>query len=150
MTDRADKCPMMLLEIEVGRHCGTTFDTVADGLARAGVMKGGATVINREDATDEQVERLKDALMGQLIYMDEEEREEDYETIRRRLIEAQVTIRQSADATIVQAARRLAGRMQVLLDVVAEHHGPQRKMAREVSKEMAREMRNECEELLKL
>lgn len=144
-----DKCPMMLLEVEVGRHCGTSYENVADGLSTAGVMKH-ADIIGTGDATPEQVEMLQTALMGYGIHSEVENREDDYETLKKRLTETTLVVNLSKDAQQVERARRFARRVLVLLDVVDELTGCQRKIAREVASELSRSARNDVEAFLKV
>jgi hypothetical protein len=149
MSDDADKCPMMILEVEVARHTGTTYEQVAEGLHIAGVMKHVDIILDPDDATPEQVERLQSELMGYLIHSDIELREETYDDLKKRLVEVETLLKLSKDAQQMERVRRFARRMLVLLDVVDELTGPQRKMAREVGSEMARSARNEVEAFLK-
>lgn len=143
-----DKCLMMLLEVEVARYCGTSYESVAAGLHKAGCMKH-ASIVSTYDASTEQVERLQSELMGQLIHSDVENREEDYESLQKRLKETELVLRQSADAQQLQRARKFARRVAVLLDVVDEFNGCSRKIAREVWAEMAPSMRKDVEAFLK-
>lgn len=69
------ECPMIELEIDVGRRTGTTFQDVAKGLLLAGCMKD-MQVVNPYDASPDELAKLKEHLAGELIWLDIEEASE--------------------------------------------------------------------------
>jgi hypothetical protein len=138
---------MMTLEVDIGRHCSTTYESVATGLYRAGCMKC-VTLIDRGGASDAQVDRLEQHLMGQLIHLDRDERTEDYDTLFRRVGQLEEALAADPEAQKRETAARLFRRVLVLLEVVAERRGPSRAIAREVSREMAERIENDVREYL--
>jgi hypothetical protein len=140
------ECPMMLLEVEIARYSGTTYENVAKGLQLAGCIRS-ATLIGRYDATDAQVKRLEEWLSGD-IYLEEETREHTYAELLARTAELERVLAANPEAMKREKLDRILRRVDLLLDVCEEHQGAHRKIAREVSNEMARELRKDIREWL--
>jgi hypothetical protein len=145
--DDANECPMMLLEVEIARHSGTTYEAVGKGLFQAGALRS-VTLVSRYSATREQVERLQSECAG-FFDVDVNERDEDFDVLKRRLFDAQEAVRLSADASAMATGRLLISRVLTAFDILEEMQHAPKQLRRELGRDIFLTLRRELADFLR-